>query len=92
MVNAYEKHIIPCKIACQIPPNTKKSVLDAAYGFHVIKFVEESQPLTTFITEWGKMSLCLPQSFFPSTDTYTRKYDELIEPVPCKAEIVNSPL
>lgn len=36
------------QIACQIPPNTKKSLLDAAGGFHAILLDKESQPMTTF--------------------------------------------
>ena len=50
----------------------------------------ESQTLTTFITEWGRyMYLQLPQGFLTSTDAYTRRYDEIIKPIPCKAKIVD---
>ena len=44
----------PFKLACQIPPHTKKTVLDATDGYHAIEFDEESKPLTMFITEWGR--------------------------------------
>lgn len=45
-----ETHHTPSlfQIACQIPPNTKKSLLDAAGGFHAILLDKESQPMTTF--------------------------------------------
>ena len=48
----------PFQLASQVPPNTKKSVLDAVDGFHSVPLDSESQPLTTFITEWGRY-MCL---------------------------------
>ena len=64
--------------------------MDAADGFHAILLKKESQPLTTFITEWGRyMYLQLPQGFLASTDAYTRRYDEIIKPIPHKAKIVD---
>ena len=44
----------PFQLSLQVPPNTKKTVLDAVDGYHSIPLDEESQPLTTFITEWGR--------------------------------------
>ena len=71
-------------------PIQKKLVLNAADGFHAILLNKESQTLTTFITEWGRyMYLQLPQGFLTSTDAYTRRYDEIIKPIPCKAKIVD---
>lgn len=90
-----ETHHTPSlfQIACQIPPNTKKSLLDAAGGFHAILLDKESQPMTTFITEWERyMYLQLRQGFLASTDAYTRRYDEIIKPIPCKAKIVDDTL
>ena len=81
----------PFQTACQIPPNTKKSVLDAAEGFHTIKLDEKPLLLTIFITEWGRyMFLQLSQGFLASTDAYTRIYDELIKPIPGEAKIVDN--
>ena len=52
----------PFQLAMQVPPNTKKTVLDAVDGYHSVILDEESQPLTTFITDWGGfMYLRMPQ-------------------------------
>lgn len=59
----------PFQLACQVPPNTKKTILDAVDGYHAIALDEQSQPLTAFITEWGRyMYLCMPQGFVASGD------------------------
>ena len=59
----------PFWLACQIPLNTKKTVLDAVDGFHAIGLDEASCKLTTFITEWGRYSCChLPQGYLAATD------------------------
>ena len=66
----------PFQLACQIPPHTKKTVLDAVDGYFAIELDKESQPLTTFITEWGRyMNLRLPPGFIAAGDAYTRRYD-----------------
>ena len=60
----------------------------------------ESQPLTTFITEWGRfMYLRMPQGYVASGDAYTRRYVEIIKNIPldtlvhkyqpCPAQAVN---
>ena len=41
----------PFQLACQVPPNGKKTVLDTVDGYHATALDEASQPLTTFITE-----------------------------------------
>lgn len=43
----------PFNIACQIPSNVKKTVLDSVDGYHDISLDEARKPLTTFISEWG---------------------------------------
>ena len=43
----------PFQLALQVPPNQKKTVLDAVDEYHSVPLDKESQPLTTFITEWG---------------------------------------
>ena len=65
----------PFQLACQIPLNTKKTLLDAVNGFDATEFDEASGKLTTFITEWGRYCCCLPQGYLAATDTYTRRYD-----------------
>ena len=40
----------PFQLAMQVPPNTKKTMLDTVDGYHSVILDEESQPLTTFIS------------------------------------------
>ena len=83
----------PFQLSMQVPPNTKKTVLDATDGYHSIPLDEESQPLTTFITEWGRfMYIRMPQGYLASGDAYTRRYDEIIKEVPRKVKIVDDTL
>ena len=52
-----------------------------------------SQPLTTFIMEWGCfMSLRMPQGYLAFDDAYTRRYDKIIKNIPRKIKIVNDTL
>jgi len=56
----------------RISPFQLHSVVDAIDGYHAVPLDESSQPLTTFITEWGcYMNLRMPQGFIASGDTYT---------------------
>ena len=81
----------PFQLALQVPPNTKKTVLDAVDGYHSIPLDEESQPLTTFTTEWGHfMYLRMPQGYLASDDAYTHRYDEIIKNVLHKIKIVDN--
>ncbi len=83
----------PFKLACQVPPHTYKTVLDAVDGYHSVLLDEESQPLTTFLTEWGRYQyLRMPQGFLASGDAYTRRYDEIIKDVNQKIKIVDDSL
>ena len=64
-----EKHHTgsPFQLALQMPPKQKKTVLDAIDGYHAVLQHKDSQPLTTFITEWGRfMYLRMPQGYFSS--------------------------
>ena len=83
----------PFQAASSIPPNTWKTVLDAVDGFNAITLDRESQPLTTFITEWGRcMYLCLPQGYLASGDAYAKRFNELIKEVRQKINIVDDAL
>ena len=83
----------PLQLAIQIPARTKKTVLDAVDGYHSVPLDEASQPLTTFITEWGRfMYLRMPQGYLASGDAYTRRYDDIIKDVPRKVKIVDDAL
>ena len=77
----------------QVPPNTKKTVLDTVDGYHSIILDEEAQPLTTFISEWGKfMYLRMPQGYLASGDAYTRRYNEVIKDIARKIKLVDDTL
>ena len=60
---------LPFQLAIQVPSNTKKTVLDAVNGYYSVILDEESQKLTTFITEWGRfMYLRIPLGYLASGD------------------------
>ena len=83
----------PFKLACQVPKGMKKTVLDATDGYHSIPLDDESKPLTTFITEWGRFRyLRLPQGFVAAGDAYTRRYDEVIKDIENKVKCVDDTL
>ena len=82
----------PFQLAMQVPPNTKKTVLDAVDGYHSVILDEESQPLTTFITEWGRFKyLRIPQCYLASGYAYTRRY-EVIKDIARKIKLVDDTL
>ena len=81
------------QLVCQVPPNTKKTVLDAVDGYHAKELDEESQPLTIFITEWGRyIYLRMPQRFLAVGDAYTHRYYEVIKDLPRKVKCVDDTL
>ena len=51
-----ERHILPTvdRVLAQMAGATLFSKLDANSGFHQIKLTDESKPLTTFITPYGR--------------------------------------
>ena len=68
-------------------------MLDATDGYHAVVLDEESRPLTTFITEWGRYRYCrLPQGYLASGDAYTRRYDDIIKDVDQKVKCVDDTL
>ena len=71
----------PFQAASSVPPNTWKTILDAFDGYHVITLNRKSQPLTTFIIEWGRY-LRLPQGYLASGDVYTTRFNEFIRGMP----------
>ena len=83
----------PFCLASQIPPNTKKTVIDAVDGFHSVEVDEESQPLLIFITEWGRYQpLRLPQGYFASGDAYTHRMENITEHAERKLKIIDDTL
>ena len=82
--------IPPFHQVSMIPPNTKKTTLDAWNGYHSLPLSEESKNATTFITEWGRYRyLGAPQGLHSSGDGYTRRYDDIIADTPRKTKIVD---
>ena len=71
----------------------KKTVLDATDSYHSIELDEVSQPLTTFITEWGRyMYLRVPQGFFAAGDIFTSRYDDLTKGITNKVKVIDDAL
>ena len=80
----------PFQAASQIPAGTKKTVFDAVDGYHSIPLDKASQPMTTFITEWGRYQyLRMPQGYLAAGDAYTRRFDEILSTLPRKVKVVD---
>ena len=68
--------------AASIPPNTKKTVLDAWNGYHSVKLHKESKDMTIFITPWGRFRYCTTlQDYIAAGDAYTHRFDEIIKDI-----------
>ena len=68
----------PFNQASVIPPNTKKTILDAWNGYHSLPLSVSAKEATTFITEWGRFRyVCASQGFHAAGDGYTRRYDDV---------------
>ena len=77
----------------QIPPHTKKTVLDAWNGYHSLPLTPEARDATTFITEWGRYRyLRAPQGFHASGDAYTRRFDDITVDIPRKTRCIDDSL
>ena len=80
----------PFHLASRIEPHTKKTVIDAVDGYHAVELDKESQPLTMFITEWGRyMYTRMPQGFRGAGNAYVSRYDDIIKDVSNKVKIVD---
>ena len=67
----------PFNLVSDIPPGTKKTVLDAWNGYHSLLFNETARDATTFITEFGRYRyMRATQGFHASGDAYTRRMDD----------------
>ena len=76
-----------------MPHNTKKTVLDAWYGYHSIPLRKEDKHLTTFITPWGQYHyLSAPQGYIASGDGYSRRYDEIVAHINNKTKCIDGTL
>ena len=62
-----------------IPPNTRKTTLDAWNGYHALPLADEAKDATQFITEWGHFRYKrAPQGFHASGDGYTKRCDNIL--------------
>ena len=69
----------PWAIVSSVPPNTKKSVLDAWNGYHGVEIDAEDRHITTFLTEDGRYQYkTTPQGFIAAGDGYTMRMDKII--------------
>ena len=83
----------PYEAVSSIPTESYKTVLDAYHGYYQVPLDDESIPLTTFITEFGRYQfLRTPQGHISSNDGYTHRYDDIIIDVPRKKKIVDDVL
>ena len=83
----------PFQLARSVPPNMKKTTCDAWNGYHGVRLVGQSRPITTFITPWGRYwYLVAPQGYIASGDAYTSRYDAIIAEVKDKVKCVDDTL
>ena len=83
----------PFNQASVVPPNKKKTLLDAWNGYHSIPMTKRSSSITTFLTEWGRYRyLRAPQGFLASGDAYTKRFDDITEGIENKTRCVDDSL
>ena len=83
----------PFDMVSNIPPHTFKTVADAYSGYHQVKLDEESQRLTTFITQWGRYQyLRTPMGHCAAPDAYTKRFDDVIVSVDRKYKCIDDTL
>ena len=81
----------PYKQAREIPRRQLKTATDAWNGYHSCPLDVESQPLTTFVTEWGRFRYATsPQGYMASGDGYNARFDKIIEEVERKTKCVDN--
>ena len=83
----------PWSCASSVPPNTRKSVLDAWHGYHSVPIAEEDRHYTTFLTENGTYRYkTLPQGFISAGDAYTQRTDKITTDFENKEKCVDDAL
>ena len=83
----------PFQLGSQILPHTKNTIINAVDEYHAIPLDQESQKLTSFITDWGRyMNFWMPQGFKAAEDIYTKRYRNIINTVSNKNKIVDDTL
>jgi hypothetical protein len=80
----------PFNQASLVPPNTRKTVLDAWNGYHSLDLSPAVRDATTFITEWGRYRyLRTPQGFHAAGDGYTKSFDDITVDVERKTKCID---
>lgn len=80
----------PFNQASLVPPNTRKTILDAWNGYHSLQLSPEVRDATTFITEWGRYRyLRAPQGFHAAGDAYTKSFDDITVDVERKTKCID---
>ena len=70
----------PFHLASRIPSNTKKTVVDAWNGYHLVPLHPDDYDLTTFLTPWGRYQYKVaPQGQCVSGDAFNVRYDAITE-------------
>ena len=83
----------PFSLAMKVPPASFKSKIDVVDSYHTIELDEQSRPLTTFITEWGRYQYCrMPQGFVAAGDAFVRRYAEITKDFKNHVKIVDDSL
>ena len=92
MHNVLEKPNI-AQLASQVPPNFKKNFFETVDGHHAIPLHPDSQPLTTFRSEWGYFHyLRMPLCFVPASDGYNCRFNNIVAKIPRKVKIIDDTL
>ena len=80
----------PFNQASLVPPNTRKTILDAWNGYHSLKLSDAARDATTFITEWGRFRYRrAPQGLHSAGDGYTKSYDDITIDVQRKTKCID---
>ena len=86
-------HPFPCPkdIVATIPADTKVfAVFDATHGYWQLELDEESKPLTTFITEFGRYRYCrAPMGLASSGDEFCARSDKALAGIEGVKKIVD---
>ena len=83
--------VTPKDVVSQIPNETKyMSTFDATHGYWQLPLDEQSQPLTTFMTPWGRFKfLRAPMGLVSTGDEFCRRGDAALAGLPNVKKVVD---
>ena len=83
----------PFHLACEVPPQTYKTVLDAVEGYHAVPLDADSKKLLTFITEFGMLRCGRgPMGYFATGHAYNKRFSHITKDVPRLKRMVDDNL